>query len=124
MSVNGAGDAVITWSETPQRCANRLPCTSTFMAAFRRRGEQTWTTPVVLGDSASGSVRGQVAIDGNGDATAVFLDYPPDFVTGAPPSVRVVSSHAGRWDPAITLATGPGFITVGVAVNDAGDAAV
>ena len=94
------------------------------MTAFRRRGERTWTDPVTLGESSNGSVYGPVALSGDGDATAVFMDYPPDYVKGAPPSVRVVSSHNGKWDATVTMATCPGLTYPGVVVNDAGDAVV
>jgi hypothetical protein len=119
--VNAAGDAVVTWGlRRPDPCAEPA-CTHSLLGAWRRRGSDLWTAPVKLVESSFG-ISASVALDANGGATAVFLEYPDDYVQGAPARVRAVSLRNGVWDTPVTLAVDRYLSGPSVRVNGAGDA--
>jgi hypothetical protein len=121
VSVNAAGDAVVTWDvRTPEPCAEPA-CTHTLLAAWRRHGSDSWTAPVKLAVSSFG-ISASVALDGHGDATAVFLEYPDDYVQGGSPRIRSVSLHDGELDTPVTLAVDRYVYGPSVVMNEAGDA--
>src|SRR4029450_3959494 len=102
LAVNAAGDAVITWDvHTPEPCAEPT-CTHTLMASLRPHHADSCTAPVALAESPFG-LYAPIALDADGNATAAFLEYPPDYIQGGLPRVRVVSMRDGTWRTPITL---------------------
>jgi hypothetical protein len=114
IAVDPRGDAVVIWV--------RRSSHSTFLveSAYRPAGGP-WQSPVVLGGNSQGtSIKGQVAFDGAGNATALWMGVDSGELM-LQTSVR--SAQSGLWSPAEDRA--PGADCSGepdLAVNAAGEA--
>jgi hypothetical protein len=89
VALNNAGQAALAWA------------TSTDNAAATRSAAGTWTTPAVLSAFPDGPL--DVAIDGAGDAIAVFGET---HVSGVTSTITLYDSKrpaSGTWGPAAVL---------------------
>lgn len=123
VSVNAAGDAVVIWEvTTPESCVDP-GCTHTLFAMWRGHGSNSWTAPVKISESSLAiTASSRVALDAQGDATAIFLEYSIGDPQGVSGRVRAVAMRDGHWDAPVTLAVGPYLASPSVVVNGAGDA--
>ncbi|HEX3737348.1 MAG TPA: PKD domain-containing protein [Solirubrobacterales bacterium] len=113
VAVDPAGDAVAVW--------RRYDGTDEIIQASTRTAGGVWQAPVDLSESGENAYRPQIAVDGAGDAVAVW-----DRSDGVHTIVQAASRPAGgSWGPSVDLsAAGESAVEAQVAVDPAGDAVV
>jgi PKD domain-containing protein len=112
LAVNKRGDGVIVWTSSE-------PAGLSLMASYRRPGKP-WVTPTSLSATGSGALSPHVALDGRGNALAVWTQTQSGFSR-----VYAASLAAGVWSaPRVLSKAGADAVTPRVALDDSGDGAV
>jgi hypothetical protein len=112
LAVDKRGDGVIIWTSSE-------PSGLSVMASYRRPGKP-WGTPMSLSATGSGALSPHVALDGRGDALAVWTQTVGGFSR-----VYAASLAAGVWSaPRVLSKAGADSLTPQVALDASGDGAV